>query len=135
MRDQRDPTPERLRELLPGNPGVVLEWDGLRPTELDSSQRKALDDLIEFIEEGIRLLLNGASCASADDGAALDAALEDLCRCVGAKLRELNGTGIFISADRGSQERWSEDVETGELYPMVATTVRLKVRTPASATA
>lgn len=128
MRDQRDPTADRLRRLLQHNPRVTLDWDGFMPSELDRAERDGVDGLIELAEEGKSLVLAGASRASAVEAAALDADLQELGTRIGAQLRALNRTGIFVAASRGSEVLWSEDPATGNRFPTVVGVLRLKVR-------
>lgn len=133
MRDQRDPTADRLRRLLQDNPAVILDWDGFTPSELDQAERDALDRLVDLAEEGKRLLLGGRSRASAAEAAALDADLKELGSRIGAQLRTLNRTGVFVSAERGSEEVWTEDPATDNRYPTVMDVLKLKVRKLAAA--
>lgn len=133
MRDQRDPTADRLRRLLQGNPAVTLDWDGFMPSELDPAERDGVDRLIELAEEGKRLVLAGASRASAAEAAALDADLQELGTRIGTQLRALNRTGVFVAADRGSEAIWSEDPSTGNHFPTVVEVLKLKVHKLAAA--
>lgn len=59
MRDKRDPTLERVRELFPSDPEMVFNWGRLCPSKLNPTQRNALDDIVALTKEGRCLIVCG----------------------------------------------------------------------------
>jgi hypothetical protein len=127
MRLQRDPTSVRLRNLLQGDPSVTIRWGEFTASSLELPELSYLDDLIELLEEG-KCYLSGARPSSATAAAALDEELADLGARIGAQLRALNRTGLFVSAKRAPERGQLEDPETGTRYTAIRPTVRLLIR-------
>lgn len=127
MKHQKDPTPERLTQLAAGNPIVEVEWGEVTPSSLDAAQRNRIEDVRRRVTEARDLLPDHA-------GRVIDPviaeALAELCRRIGTQLRALNATGLFISADRRSEDHILRDPESGTEHAATIDIVHLWVLRP-----
>ena len=97
---QKDPPWVRIVDLAKGGPLVVeIDWGAVTPSSLDPAERDGVEDVADLVKEATPLL-------QCDDGSVddlvVEGALTELGDRIGAKLRALNATGVYIRADRRS---------------------------------